>query len=80
MASSSIILTSTRGRDYWTTTTTIIFLLNREVREPISHSPRFSKVMVSFKLLGDVAKLERKVKKGMINGLVVDKTFFHDAP
>ena len=53
--------------------------LNREVREPIAHSPRFSKVMASFKLLGDVTKLEQKVKKGMINSLVVDKTFFHVA-
>ena len=35
--------------------------------------------MASFKLLGDVTKLEQKVKKGMINSLVVDKTFFHAA-
>ena len=51
-------------------------LINREVREP-AESPRFSKVMTSLKLLGDVTKLEKDVKKGMISNLVVDKTFFH---
>jgi len=47
-----------------------------EVREP-AESPRFSKVMASLKLLGDVTELEKHVKKGLISNLVVDKTFFH---
>lgn len=50
--------------------------INREVREP-AESPRFSKVMTSLKLLGDVTELEKHVKKGLISNLVVDKTFFH---
>lgn len=47
-----------------------------EVREP-AHGPRFSKVLTSLKLLGDVTELEKMVKKGSINNLIVDKNFFH---
>ncbi|KAM7437126.1 hypothetical protein ABFA07_013198 [Porites harrisoni] len=47
-----------------------------EIREP-RQSPSFSKVMTTFKLLGDTKKLEEAVKKGTINNLVVDKKFFH---
>ncbi|CAH3152567.1 unnamed protein product [Porites evermanni] len=47
-----------------------------EIREP-RQSPSFSKVMTTFKLLGDTKKLEKAVKKGTINSLVVDKKFFH---
>jgi len=50
--------------------------VNREVREP-AHGPRFSKVLTSLKLLGDVTELEKMVKKGSINNLIVDKNFFH---
>lgn len=50
--------------------------VNREVREP-ALGPRFSKVLTSLKLLGDVTELEKMVKKGSINNLIVDKNFFH---
>ena len=54
----------------------ILLFINREIREP-RQSPSFSKVMTTFKLLGDTKKLEEAVKKGTINSLVVDKKFFH---
>ena len=54
----------------------ILLFINREIREP-RQSPSFSKVMTTFKLLGNTKKLEKAVTKGTINNLVVDKKFFH---
>lgn len=47
-----------------------------EVREP-APGPRFSRILTSLKLLGDVSSLEKMVKEGSISNLVVDKNFFH---
>lgn len=53
-----------------------VLFINREVCELVELL-RFLKVMVLLKLLGDVIKLEKDVKKGMISNLVVDKMFFY---